>query len=111
MSHYQVIVTTECNKVVVTDNRPVVKVGSTGLPGPPGVEGPPGPQGPNGDKSYTVSFTNQTTVVVQHNLEKYPAVTFKDSAGTEYEVDVHHDSINQCTVTWNTPLTGSITCN
>lgn len=82
-----------------------------GPQGDQGEQGPPGEDTGSGDKTYRVTFTDAESQVVEHNLGKYPSVVFKDSAGTEYEVSVNHDSLNQCTVTWNTPITGSITCN
>lgn len=80
-----------------------------GPTGPQGPAGPPGPPGPPGE-SYSVSFTNQTELAVNHNLNKYPAVTFNDSAGTDYDVSVFYNSLDTCTVSWVTPRTGTITC-
>lgn len=84
--------------------------GPPGGPGPQGEQGEPGVDG-TGDATFTVEFTNQTSQVITHNLNKYVNVVFRDSAGTEYDVDVAYNSLNQCTVTWNVPTTGTITCN
>jgi hypothetical protein len=84
--------------------------GETGATGAQGPQGDPGEDG-SGDATYSQNFTNQTSLVVTHNLGKYPAVVFRDSAGTQYEVDVVHDSLSQCTLSWGTPITGTVTCN
>jgi len=56
-------------------------------------------------------FVNTTSVTVNHNLGRFPAVTVVDSAGTEYEVNVIHLDINNLTVTLNRPMSGRIFCN
>lgn len=63
------------------------------------------------DKYYTQSFTTATTVVVPHNLSKYPAITIIDSAGDEVVGDVRHDSSNQVTLNFSAPFSGTVTCN
>lgn len=68
-------------------------------------------EGGTGDSSFTVSFTNQTSQVIVHNLGKYPNIVFKDNSGIEYDVNVVYDSLNQCTVSWNDTMSGTITCN
>ncbi len=84
--------------------------GPQGEIGPQGEEGPPGQDG-TGDSTYSVSFVDVSSVVVTHNLGKYPAVVFKDTAGTVYEIDIEHNSTNQLTAQWSQPLSGTITCN
>lgn len=63
------------------------------------------------DKYYVQAFVNANSVTVNHNLEKNPAITVMDSAGTEFICDVEHLSVNQCLVSWIGLLTGSVTCN
>jgi len=63
------------------------------------------------DKYYTMPFLNASSVTVNHNLGKRPAITVMDSAGTEFICDVQHISDNQCIVSWNSLFSGSITCN
>lgn len=105
---------------IITPSLPsVLTLNQQGPPGPQGAKGDTGDTGPagadgqdgTGDKTFRVSFTNAISQVVAHNLDKYPSVVFRDSAGTQYEVSVQHDTLNQCTVTWNQTTTGSITCN
>ncbi len=67
--------------------------------------------GGGGDKYYKQDFTNVDSVVVSHNLGKYPSVHVLDAAETEYVVDVVHGSINQCTVSWNGLITGKVICS
>lgn len=48
---------------------------------------------------------------VVHNLGKFPSVTVMDSAGTEVEGQVTHNSINDCTLNFTAPFSGEATCN
>lgn len=63
------------------------------------------------DANYTQAFTALSTVVVPHNLGKYPSVSVMDSAGDEVSGDIVHDSANQLTMTFTSPFTGTIICN
>ena len=56
------------------------------------LEGPKGDKGEDGDSHYSQDFTFATSVHVEHNLGKRPAVTIIDSAGDEVVVDVTHHS-------------------
>ncbi|MEN6621506.1 MAG: collagen-like protein [Smithella sp.] len=101
---------------VVQNITSILEVGIQGPPGAKGDKGDTGEQGPagqngTGDATYSVSFTNQNEVTVNHNLGKYPSVVMKDSAGSEYIVEISHNSVNQCVVSWTIPMTGTITCN
>ena len=55
--------------------------------------------------------TAATTWVIPHNLGRYPAVTVLDSGGSEVEVSVLHDSINQATLTLSYAISGIATCS
>jgi hypothetical protein len=88
--------------VVVEDSVEVLSVGTQGPPGPPGV---------SGDAHYEQAFTNQSTVTVNHNLGKRPAVTVIDSAGDEVEGDVDHTSANALTVSFASATGGTVICN
>jgi hypothetical protein len=98
-----VVVTDEVETVVVEDE--IVTVVSTGT------QGPPGPPGASGDKHYEQTFTNQSTVTVNHNLGKYPAVTVITSAGDEVEADIDHLDANSFTVSFSSATGGVIYCN
>jgi hypothetical protein len=50
------------------------------------------------DKSFTQAFTNQSSVTVNHNLSKRPAVTVIDSAGDEVAGQVTHNGTNSLTI-------------
>lgn len=63
------------------------------------------------DTHYTTSFTNLATVTVAHNLGKRPAITVMDSAGTEIEGEVIHDTLNQVTLKFSSSFSGTVTCN
>lgn len=63
------------------------------------------------DKTFVMPFTGLATVVVTHNLGKYPSVTVLSSAGDEIIGDITHNSLNQFTLTFNGSNTGTVTCN
>lgn len=65
-----------------------------------------------GDKNYYHSQgTPQEEWVIEHNLGKYPAVTVINSAGEQIYCDVKFDSINQVTLKFGSPLSGSAFMN
>ena len=63
------------------------------------------------ENTYTQAFTGLATVVVTHNLGKYPSPIIIDSAGDEIEGNINHDSLNQLTVSFNGSNTGTVICN
>lgn len=63
------------------------------------------------DKNYTQSFTVASTVNVNHQLNKYPAVSVLDSAEDEVEGDVAYVDLNHLTVTFSAPFSGTVVCN
>lgn len=65
----------------------------------------------NADANFTYPFTALSVVVVTHNLGKYPAVSVIDSANDTVTGDIVHNSINQLTITFNAPFTGTVICN
>lgn len=86
--------------------------GETGATGPQGPEGPQGPAGDSGaDANFTQEFTVSDLVVVNHNLNKYPAVSIIDSAGDEVLGEVLYSSPNQLTLGFASPFSGRVTCN
>ena len=81
--------------------------GGTGPPGPVGPAGPAGPPGATQTVSYVHSqATVSATWVVTHNLGWYPNVTVIDSAGTDVEGDVVHNSATQLTLRFSGGFTG-----
>lgn len=79
------------------------------------VAGPRGPRGLSGaeaqDKHFETSFSNTASVTVSHNLGKRPAVTVLDSANDEVVGEIHHVSINQLTISFTAPFSGTVLCN
>jgi hypothetical protein len=71
----------------------------------------PAGQDQGADKNFTQAFTVTDTVDVAHGLNKYPAVSVIDTAGTEVEGDVDYTSLNNLTVTFSAPFSGTVTCN
>lgn len=61
-------------------------------------------------QSYVQPFTNASVIVVQHNLGRFPAVTVLDSAGSEWETQVTHDSLYQLTVYMAFTFSGRVAC-
>lgn len=61
--------------------------------------------------SHTQEFIDQTEVLVNHNMGKYPSVYVTDTVGTEYEVGVRHLSENTLEISVTTAMSGKIICN
>lgn len=93
-----------------------------GPEGPPGPEGDPGPEGPEGDEgpigpqgppgpsggSYTHNQSGASdTWVVNHNLGFFPNVMSFDTTGEEIVGQVIHNTINQLTIVFSAPVSGS----
>lgn len=51
------------------------------------------------------------TWVVQHALNKYPAVSIVDSSGNRWSADVHYDSPNQLTIYFAFAMGGTAYCS
>lgn len=125
-------------KVRQLTNRVVIKqVGAKGEPGIPGPSGADGLGIPAGgaegdilykdsttdfdakwaqpisfsDKNFVADFIVASTVAVNHNLNKYPAVNVMNSAGEEVEGEVDYLNTNQLIVYFAAPFSGRITCN
>lgn len=122
------------------ENIRLVHSGKTGPQGPKGEQGEQGLQGvgmPTGgvtgdvlikasdadydfkfdnvfdasDKNYEQSFTALSTIVVNHNLNKFPSVMTKDSAGDEVEGEVEHTSKSSLILKFSAPFSGVVSCN
>lgn len=72
---------------------------------------PPGPPGSGSDKNFVEVFTNQSSVTVNHNLNKYPSVTVIDSADNEVEGDTHYVDLNTVELTFIGSFSGKATLN
>ena len=65
-----------------------------------------------GDKNEVVTLTPANAVfVVNHNLNKYPAVSTIDTGDIAVECNVEYNSLNQCTLTFNEQFTGQAIFN
>ena len=60
---------------------------------------------------YRTTFSNQSTVTVTHNLDKYPAVTVINSANDQVEGAIEYLSTNSLIASFNGSFSGSIVCN
>lgn len=77
-----------------------------------GPMGPMGPQGPSGDLSYTHNqLSASNTWVINHNLGKYPAITLRDSAGSEFDARVQHVNNNQAIAHLSYAVSGTAHAN
>lgn len=66
----------------------------------------------SGQATFIQVFTNQTTVVVVHNLNKFPSVTVVDTSENVILPDnIKYDNANQITVSFDTPTSGKIYLN
>tara|TARA_R110000764_G_C10882879_1_gene369311 strand:+ start:21 stop:743 length:723 start_codon:yes stop_codon:yes gene_type:complete len=64
-----------------------------------------------GDKNFTETVSLSTTWTVNHNLNKYPAVSILDTAGTEVYGQIDYVSLTQVVITFVLPVAGRVTCN
>lgn len=64
-----------------------------------------------GDSFQHTQGAADTTWIVNHNLGRFPAVTVLDSAGTEIEADIDHNTINQVEITLAEAISGIATCS
>jgi hypothetical protein len=72
--------------------------------------GPPAFSG-SFDKNYVQTFIVTDTVTVTHNLQKYPAVTVVSSAKQIVIGDITYTDLNNLTVTFTAPFSGTVYCN
>ena len=64
------------------------------------------------DKNYVHNQTTASdTWVINHNLNKYPAVSVIDSANNEVIGDIEYDNTNQVTITFTSAFKGKATLN
>ncbi|MGW0682879.1 hypothetical protein ACWD2L_05895 [Streptomyces sp. NPDC002754] len=87
---------------------PTVELTSPGPQGPEGPQGPQGAPGAPGGAAYEFSQgVPSATWVINHNLGRKVNVSLFDATGALVISDVEHGSLNQATVTWSSPVTGS----
>lgn len=88
--------------------------GEQGIQGEKGDKGDKGDQGIpgiDGDKNFTSTFMPTDTLLVTHNLNKYPAVDVINSAGDEVIGNVNYLTLNSLIVSFSAAFGGRITCN
>jgi hypothetical protein len=74
--------------------------------------GRPGPRGLFGqDKYFEQAFTNLSSVVVNHELNKKPSVTVINSAGDQVIGEVEYHGLNSLTLTFSSSFSGTVVCN
>lgn len=70
------------------------------------------PQTPIQSATFVQSFNDATTVVVVHNLNRFPSVTVVDASESVFMPDtIVYDNANQLTITFETPQTGKVYLN
>ncbi len=130
-------ITQSTPKIKIQQVTPKIILKQVGKEGKPGPKGDPGlgliPGGNTGDiivkasdadydytlvspntladKTFTQPFTVASSVTVNHNLNKYPAVSVVDSAGDEVVGQVQYTSTSQVIVSFTYPFSGLVTCN
>jgi hypothetical protein len=103
VSELTVIQRNEILTVVKSENDLILQ--SPGPQGPRGIQGLPGAAGGS-------AFIHEQTIasaswVINHNIGRLVAVILFDDDGNVVQSDVEHGTINQATVTWSSPTTGS----
>lgn len=90
-------------QVVTLQNTATITVST------PGMQGPPGPAGAGGGSDAYFHFHQATPAaawVIDHNLNKYPAVTVVDSAGTRGLCSISYQSPDSLTLTFSGAFAG-----
>ncbi len=64
-----------------------------------------------GDKHLTYQITNAVLSIIEHNLDKLPAVQIVDLEGNKTITNFEHLDKNHTKITWLTPFDGSVTFN
>ena len=64
-----------------------------------------------GRVTLEVPFTDDTSIEITHNLNKYPMVMAIDSSGRELIIQTQFNNRNQCTVSWTGSTSGTIILN
>lgn len=76
-----------------------------------GVQGPEGPPGVGSDKNFETVLSGQTDITIDHNLNKYPAISVFDSAGDEVEGDYTHINTNSVRLRFSAGFSGKAIFN
>ncbi|CAL4868208.1 hypothetical protein MMA231_02483 [Asticcacaulis sp. MM231] len=84
--------------------------GPPGEPGPRGLPGEPGPPGDPANRYEHLQASPAVQWTVNHNLGRKPHVSVRSVGGVEVLADVVHQSLNQLTVNFAAPYTGSVDC-
>lgn len=63
------------------------------------------------DKTFVQHFSGTDTLQVNHNLNKYPSVVVMDSAGEEVVASVFYVDVDNISVNFVYPTSGTISCN
>lgn len=63
------------------------------------------------DQSFVYPFINLSTIIVQHNMGKYPSVRVEDSAGDDVELEVEYNDLNKLTLYSSASFSGTVYLN
>ena len=74
----------------------------------PAANGTPGGGGSSSSPQVVQSFVNQSEIIVQHNLQKYPTVIVVDTTGRELISEITHESTDQMVIRLNPAASGKI---
>lgn len=96
------------SNIVVVERRPVAVVARRGIQGP---QGPAGPAAGADLHFVHVQGPAASAWVITHGLGKYPTVRVVDSAGDECEGEIVYGSLNQLTITFSAPFSGTAYLN
>lgn len=101
----EVTIVQQVNEVVVTKTDFALDLTAPGPQGPSGERGLPGAAG--GSVFIHEQAVASATWVINHNVGRPVAVVLFDEDGNVVQSDIEHGSINQATVTWSSPTSGS----
>ena len=64
-----------------------------------------------GDKNFSINITHKLEAVIEHNLNKYPAVSILDSDNMASLSNIEYIDNNHIKVIFKEPFTGKVTFN
>jgi hypothetical protein len=103
VSELTVIQRNEILTVVKSENDLILQ-----SPGPQGPRGPQGPAGTPGGSAFEYTASSPSlSWVLDHDLGRKVHVSVFDDDGNLVFADVEHGSVNQTTITFSVPTTGS----
>lgn len=60
-------------------------------------------------RAMPITFTDLSTITVDHNFKQFPIVAIADEDGNVIEGEITHPSLNRTIISFNSQLSGTVT--